>query len=626
MPSQSTIWLPEVGYIPIYDAERSIVSIRQLASVSQTLFTLEGINYRPNTNSILIYRNKEIQTKDLNYTEEDPTSIRFKIPASENEEFIFIVFTRVDLVYQMSYDEAVKLIVETDFQTRRYAEKLVAGVSPGSGTGAFLQRGTGAEIRTFQDKIRDFAATPYDFSALPGDLDNTAAIQKALNSGQKVVRADDRLYHCESIEVPAGVTFYCNLQKITPLGPFVRVNSNAIIIGKLRGTGPIGEIEQLIYPAADSVNDVKLDVDVTNSSYGVHARHITDIAKAPRRWTGIIRATDMSGDGTQRGYGLLCSPAYEFDFVVYGLRIPRHSLYLSNGASGNKITVHSDTAGYGDVQIASADGQPHCLSNEITIFARNMQHPVGDNSFACNMIGNVRLNKIRAYVSASPNADGAVLLRSASAISICRDNDIEVFQDGPVSGQAIVQCDAAPENTISVTGVGGTTFGEAGAVIGVYNYNSITVDPTSYIFAIRVKKLDYNAGGLLMRGVTASFQGGIVDIGKRVINFQNAAPTSRTIVDNTGTPSRIEGWVTENYFDVTVALPASGTVIANIPFSIPMPTKRDIFYTPIIATAGITKYPSHVVSSLGASSASIFIVNNGNTATNIGVRGVAHGY
>lgn len=493
---------------------------------------------------------------------------------------------------------------------------------------ATVAQGVGAVSRTVAARLEELPLSPLMFGGVYDPLaDNTLALQKALAAAalraNKTVHALGMPWLCDTVTVPVGVTFICNLQMKTSNTDLVKVNADSRVIGKLRGRGAVGTVERLIVPAGDDCHDVYLDVDVSNASYGVHATHITDIAKAPRRWSGSIRAKDMSGDGTQRGYGLLCSPAHDFNMQVSGVNIPRHSLYLSNGASNNNVTVHSDTAGYGDVQIASLDGQDACTLNKITVHARNMQSPAGNDSFACNLVGNVTRNKITVFVKDSPMASGAALLRSLSNASVCRGNDVEVYQDGAVGGLAVVLSQAGLENTVSITGKGGSTFGASSACVSVANYLGIVpTDPGR--FALRIKKLDYSASGNAMRGVSVAASYAQTDIGQGVVNYRDYGASS-VIVDNTGAPSKIQGWVTEYAFDETRTLAAggSGEIVLAFPS---MPLKREITYSMIMPTGGPAKVPQAFVTGLSATAATVAILQNGASAGDLTLRGRVRGY
>lgn len=501
----------------------------------------------------------------------------------------------------------------------------------GSTLVGFLTAGTGATKRGLSEKLVSVPLNVEDYGGVRDQqTDNTESIQKALNAaamgyGGGVVFAMGNTYLSDTVTVPAGVTFYCDLQLRTAESDLIKVNAGARIIGRLRGQGSDGAIERLISPAGDDCHDVYLDVDVSNAPYGVHATHVTDYDKAPRRWSGSIRGKDITGDGTSRGYVFLGSPIHDSQLNVTGLNVPRHTVYLSNGASNNHIVMTSDNVGYGDLQVASTGVQPPCINNDVTIHARNVKEVVGDDSFAANLVGNVRTNTVRVYISESPMASGAVLLRSLADDIVCRDNEIHVFQDGEVAGQAIVRSDAGVENAIYIDGSGGTSHGSGSALIGVYNYLSIVPDG-NYRYAVRVKHVNYNALGTVTRGIAVNTTYAATDLGEGVFNYRNFTSPAVRVVDNTGSPSLIQGWITEHRFRESANVAAGGNSEITITFGDEMAMARKLTYSLIMPTVGPTKYPTSAVKSITSTGATIFVQHNGGSAGEIFVDGTVLGY
>jgi hypothetical protein len=287
----------------------------------------------------------------------------------------------------------------------------------GAGQGAKI---VGYGLSTVESKLNEIYAISSQVLAA-GSADNTAAIQAALNSGFKYIDFLNLPLSSNAITVPSGVTVYnLNLTKKTAGGNLLQVSSNVRVFGKLTGTGTVSIVERLIYPAHNAANDVHVDVTLKNATVGLQAQPLAGTASvdAPKRWTGIVRCENMVGTpGASEGYGVLCSPAEDFDMTVYGVNIRRHALYLSAGASGNNIETHVDGCGNYAVQLFSSTGQRATANNTVTIKSKNLTNDVATQSGPLAIVGLCVGNDIKLNHTCSGFEKGVVLIEGSSSPS-----------------------------------------------------------------------------------------------------------------------------------------------------------------------------------------------------------------
>lgn len=259
---------------------------------------------------------------------------------------------------------------------------LPADLAASSGASMVGTMAVGGVARTQAEKNAE-TVTVTDFGGTwDGVADVSTVAQAALDSGAKVV---DFLgltgKIVTALTIPAGVEARnVNLTAGTAGMNMLLVNSRSRVSGTLTGTGTTSITERGIYPAADGVEDVHLDVTVQNVTFGVHAQYLTTAVEAnfPRRWTGIVRAKNIVGlAGTSEGYGVLLSPALDCNLKVFGKTIQRHALYLSAGASNNNIDVDVDGCKNVAYQINTSAAQAASQYNTVRVKARNMTVPGG---------------------------------------------------------------------------------------------------------------------------------------------------------------------------------------------------------------------------------------------------------
>lgn len=286
----------------------------------------------------------------------------------------------------------------------------------------FLQSGTGAASRTVRSKLREIVS-PLDFGAVgDGTTDDTDAVQAAFDTGKTVDGAGLTYKVTSSVEQLANTRVRNITLKAGVAGLDMHlVNSGCRVQAKYVGSGVTNVIERAIYPAADGVTDVELDIDVQDITVGVQGHYLTsnDPANNARRWHGKITARNILGDpGESFGYALLLAGSQECDFVVIAKDVARHAAYLSAGASRNRVHVTVDGCLNNAVQIYSlTDGsQPPSESNYIEVRATNLGENVAGQSGAFAIVGLSNDNTIVCHDTASGEAARWGIVQGANGV------------------------------------------------------------------------------------------------------------------------------------------------------------------------------------------------------------------
>jgi hypothetical protein len=195
--------------------------------------------------------------------------------------------------------------------------------------------------------------------------------------GPSAVDGGGKLYALStSLDVPAGVELRsARLILQTPGMKGVRMNSGSAVRDiEITGTGTVGVPEAGIVAASDDASDVLLDVSLQDLTVGVWMQpRSSDSLIVPRRWKGTIRVHRIIGSpGRSEGYGLLAL-AEDCEFGVIASDIERHAVYLTAGASRNRVHFEVDGCRQIAVQVNTYPRQRPSSDNLLTGKLRNVK-------------------------------------------------------------------------------------------------------------------------------------------------------------------------------------------------------------------------------------------------------------
>lgn len=384
---------------------------------------------------------------------------------------------------------------------------------------------------TTAETTAGFTPTNYQYppgafrrGGVTGSGNEAAAIQAVLNSGESVI--DGEWIACTSnsaLTVPAGVTLKNADITIGSAGiNLMLLNTESKLHGRFTGTGTTSTVERLIYPAAQGVTDVELDVEVSNATYGVHLQPTsgTAVADRPKRWKGRIRASGIVGTvGETEGYALLMSPAESCELAVQATDTARHAVYLSAGSRHNKIVAHVDDCDNYAVQLYSTGAQDATELNEIVVFAQNLDETVANQGGAVAIVQNAHRNKVTVYHAGDGSTSQSVLVEGQSGGPYPIGNEIGGKITGQFTGQDVVRMINA-DSTVIVPG----TVLEAYATVSV--------------IGMRRSGTNGSAHGGFIEGVVIDAQGQNCD---GIYNEINAQPSyiGPCEIRDTGTEPRV---------------------------------------------------------------------------------------
>lgn len=309
--------------------------------------------------------------------------------------------------------------------------------STGAALVGWISSLTGAVARLLSSKLADFV-TLKDFGAVgDGTTNDAAAINLALASGAKVIDGSGLTYKINSaVTVPAGVRFQNFTLQIGTAGiNAILVNTGSHVFGKVIGSNTTSIIERAVYPAADGVTDVVLDMDISYVTVGVHAQYLTTDtdANTPKRWTGSARLSNIVGTtGASEGYGVILSPADQCDFQISAKTVARHAVYLSAGASQNRIVASVDGCSNYAVQLYSESTQGETSDNQIYVRSRNLAQTVATQSGPVAIIQKCNRNRVVIDDIGNNAAYSAALVEGSSGGPYPSDNQLV---DCRISGQ-----------------------------------------------------------------------------------------------------------------------------------------------------------------------------------------------
>jgi len=296
--------------------------------------------------------------------------------------------------------------------------------------------------------VNNDTATIYDFlpSGFVTTNDATTYIQAALDSGASTVDFLGLALKCDEVEIPTNVWAKdVNFTKFTnAAGNIVLFNSGCTVTGKIVGTSLTSAIQRCLYPAADGVTDVYLNVELANATYGLHAQYLTTdtVANWPKRINGYVYAHDIVGtSGSSEGYGVLLSPAVSCQLKIDTKDIQRHALYLSAGARDCIIDVTVDGCDNYAVQLFSNTSQSATQFNTIRIKAKNLGESVANQGGAVAIVQKAHYNTVSVDLEGNNATSWAVLIEGASGGPYPLGNKlIDSHITGQFTGADVIRC------------------------------------------------------------------------------------------------------------------------------------------------------------------------------------------
>lgn len=341
-----------------------------------------------------------------------------------------------------------------------YVDRAIAGVT--GGFGWFLQAGTGAIYRTFQDKMRD-AVSVRDFGEVgDGVADDTAVFALALATSAKRVYVPEGVYVLEGLTIPAGKTLFgpgTLKWKGAAAAPMLTLaGADTGVEGlTLDGNGPAQALNLVMVVTAAAPRAFIKDCLVTNGRYKFL---LTDVAASPdvsvtgcrfRDW-GTVTNCDVLGFRSPRPV----ASTNRFEGIGDGHCI-RLGLYelddtsvpVSGGVvAGNTFrnTQHVGVTCELFTQDLSISGNTFDNLEQGVKIER-----LGGTCFDISVTGNTFKN---LTLPTANNLQGLRVTFTGNTCIDCAGSGADMGTEGVCSGNTFLRCGDAPSNTSVIRATG----------------------------------------------------------------------------------------------------------------------------------------------------------------------------